>query len=169
MKRGFTLIELLVVVAIIGMLSSVVLSSLNTARANARDARRLQDLKQIQTAMELYYSANGTYPCENAGNCSGQSRGANGRIGEGSGLDTLLAPYMSSIPVDPLGPGNSTHYYYYDGAQACGGAPGNIAVIFARTMERSSGNASDICSSWGGEGGAGTANAYHIYIGPSPG
>ena len=60
--RGFTLIELLVVIAIIGMLSSVVLASLNTARAKARDARRVSDLKQMQLALELYYDSNGSYP-----------------------------------------------------------------------------------------------------------
>tara|TARA_B100000745_G_scaffold205743_1_gene136012 strand:- start:3146 stop:3607 length:462 start_codon:yes stop_codon:yes gene_type:complete len=53
--RGFTLIELLVVIAIIGMLSSVVLASLNSAREKSRDARRIADLKQIQTALELYF------------------------------------------------------------------------------------------------------------------
>ncbi len=59
---GFTLIELLVVIAIIGILSSVVLASLNSARLKARDARRVADLKQIQIALELYYDANGKYP-----------------------------------------------------------------------------------------------------------
>ncbi len=59
---GFTLIELLVVIAIIGMLSSVVLASLNGARSKARDARRIADLQQIRTALELYYSAHNTYP-----------------------------------------------------------------------------------------------------------
>ena len=61
--KGFTLIELLVVIAIIGILSSVVLASLNSARAKARDARRLSDLHQIRNALELYASDNsGSYP-----------------------------------------------------------------------------------------------------------
>lgn len=54
-KRGFTLIELLVVIAIIGILSSVVLASLNGARRKGRDARRIADVKQIQLALEMYY------------------------------------------------------------------------------------------------------------------
>ncbi|MDB5238559.1 MAG: gspG [Candidatus Kaiserbacteria bacterium] len=61
-RRGFTLIELLVVIAIIGILSSVVLASLNTARKKGRDARRIADIKQLQLALELYYDAQGQYP-----------------------------------------------------------------------------------------------------------
>ena len=59
---GFTLIELLVVIAIIGILSSIVLASLNTARQKSRDARRVSDVKQLQLALELYYDAKGAYP-----------------------------------------------------------------------------------------------------------
>jgi prepilin-type N-terminal cleavage/methylation domain-containing protein len=61
-KAGFTLIELLVVIAIIGILSSVVLASLNSARRKSRDARRIADLKQIQVALELFYDSRASYP-----------------------------------------------------------------------------------------------------------
>src|SRR3990167_526198 len=53
-SRGFTLIELLVVITIIGLLASVVLARLSSARAKARDARRYSDLLQLQLALELY-------------------------------------------------------------------------------------------------------------------
>jgi len=53
--RGFTLIELLVVIAIIGLLSGVVLASLNTARTKGADASIKSNLKTVQTQAELYY------------------------------------------------------------------------------------------------------------------
>ncbi len=85
-RKGFTLIELLVVIAIIGLLSSVVLSSLNTARSKGRDARRISDVKQIQLALELYADQNlGRYPqtlCTGTTGC--------------------IAPtYISTLPTDP--------------------------------------------------------------------
>lgn len=61
---GFTLIELLVVIAIIGLLASVVLLSLNSARAKSRDAKRIADVKLIANAMELYYNENSSYPAQ---------------------------------------------------------------------------------------------------------
>lgn len=61
-RRGFTLIELLVVIAIIGLLSTLTIISLNTARARARDTDRLSDVKQIRTALELYYNDMNDYP-----------------------------------------------------------------------------------------------------------
>ncbi len=61
--RGFTLIELLVVVAIIGILSSIVVTGLQDAKASSRDAKRVSDIKNIQLSLALYYNDNGHYPC----------------------------------------------------------------------------------------------------------
>jgi len=89
-NKGFTLIELLVVIAIIGLLSSIVLASLNSARKKSRDARRVADIKQLQVALEMYFDANnGSYP-------------------PGTSLTTLAPTYISSLPKDPLG----TDYRY---------------------------------------------------------
>lgn len=61
-KQGFTLIELLVVIAIIGILATLAVVALQNARKNARDAKRIADIKQIQTALELYFNDVGEYP-----------------------------------------------------------------------------------------------------------
>jgi len=62
--KGFTLVELLVVISIIGILSSLAIVSLNSARFKARDAQRLADFKQLYTALALYYDNSSTeqYP-----------------------------------------------------------------------------------------------------------
>ena len=60
--KGFTLTELLVAIAIIGILSAMVLTSMSSVRERAKDGRRISDLKQIQLALELYYDVNTSYP-----------------------------------------------------------------------------------------------------------
>lgn len=103
--RGFTLIELLVVIAIIGMLSSVVLASLNSARGKARDARRILDLKSMQVALELFYSSYNRYPSATDGNCTHLTSFLSGGC-----LQTLVTNgFIPSLPDDPNG---NTQYYY---------------------------------------------------------
>ena len=97
-NRGFTLIELLVVIAIIGMLSSVVLASMNTARKKARDARRMADAKSLTTALELCYET--TYPAS----LTAQPIA--------SVLSSLVSnDCISKLPVDPSQTGTSGYYY----------------------------------------------------------
>jgi prepilin-type N-terminal cleavage/methylation domain-containing protein len=110
MRRGFTLIELLVVIAIIGLLSSVVLSSVNTARAKARDARRIADINDIKKSMERYIIENGTPPSP-----SSYGRGASAPgywdqwwdVSSNTSSGTFMSFLVSSgirntVPVDPL-------------------------------------------------------------------
>jgi type II secretion system protein G len=92
-NKGFTLIELLVVVSIISLLASVVLASVTNAKMQARDARRLQDIHQIQLALDLYYNDHGQYPSV------GWYISADS-VGWGA-FQTLLAPYISKLPHDP--------------------------------------------------------------------
>lgn len=100
-QKGFTLIELLVVIAIIGMLSSVILASMNTARTNARDVKRMADVKAIQTALEMYYSSNNTYPVA----------AAPIPITEASVLGALTPNYILRLPTDPIFTGSDGFLY----------------------------------------------------------
>ncbi len=86
-KPGFTLIELLVVIAIIGLLSTLSILALNTARARARDAKRISDVKQIQTALEMYYNDTGDYPTTASG---------------GAAIASANGTFLRQIPVPPL-------------------------------------------------------------------
>ena len=108
---GFTLIELLVVISIIGLLSSIVLTSVNSARAKARDARRIADLKQIQAALEFYYHTNGQYPLGSQG--SGAWSGHPPDYGNNDNYIVGLAPtYIPTLPRDPRYDEGSTGYLY---------------------------------------------------------
>ena len=102
--QGFTLIELLVVIAIIGLLSSVVLVSLGTARLKSRDARRVADVGELRKALEIYNNDNrGRYPTPNASPYYL------------TGVTGLTPTYIATLPKDPsiaiAGTGNDIRYY----------------------------------------------------------
>lgn len=100
-NRGFTLIELLVVIAIISLLSSVVMASVSSARMKSRDARRVEDLRHIRTALELYFDDHGYYPQSGCGwDCNGYRISYS--VASWNALAVDLAPYMSTLPKDPL-------------------------------------------------------------------
>jgi len=61
-KLGFTFIEIAVVLAIMGIIASLTLTGLNSVRANSRDTKRVSDISEIQTALELYKRENYVYP-----------------------------------------------------------------------------------------------------------
>lgn len=103
-KLGFTLIELLVAVAIIAILTGLIMASLASSRAKARDAKRISDVAQLQLALEQYFSKNNVYPDLN-------------------NYATALVPtYISALPRDPLtntsapyvyAPDPDQNYYHY--------------------------------------------------------
>lgn len=103
-RRGFTMIEVMVVVAIIGLLASVIFASLAYAGQRGRDAKRIQDIKQIQAALEIYASEHGgMYPLVSTSFVSS--------------LESFLVPkYIIDLPEDPTRTGGNRYRYYTESA-----------------------------------------------------
>lgn len=104
-NRGFTLIELLVVISIIGLLASVVTVSLNEARVKARDTHRLDQMKQLSIALELYHTSNGFYPDE---------KSTRAHITYVKDIVGLAPEHIESLPEDPTQTGTSRYRYTAD-------------------------------------------------------
>jgi len=98
LKKGFTLIELLVVISIIGVLATIVAANLNSARARARDLKRKQELREMQSALQLYYNTYQEFPNDTFGRylpyCGTGSE--NCQQGDAFIVDSIT--YMKSLP-----------------------------------------------------------------------
>lgn len=103
-RRGFTIVELLVVVAIIAILASIVMASLLSSRAKSRDAKRLADIREFRSALELYYDQIQNFPPSGAGPAYALPAAVKN------------AGYIKVIPTDP----NGTGVYRYMGLSGIG-------------------------------------------------
>lgn len=92
-KSGFTFVEIMVVVAIIGALAALVTNAVQYVRVSGRDAKRVSDINQIRSALNLYYSKYSQYPTEIT---PGQQFAVNGNI------------YLETVPSNPLPYGDNT-------------------------------------------------------------
>jgi prepilin-type N-terminal cleavage/methylation domain-containing protein len=113
-SKGFTLIELLVVIAIIGVLSSVVLASLNTARSKGTDAAIQSNLATVKTQSQLYFDANKSYGTGTTvtGDCSA------GDIANTLFTDTTMQNVITAVntengPADAVCNSTPTAYAIY--------------------------------------------------------
>ncbi len=152
---GFTLIELLVVIAIIGLLSTLAVIALDSAREKSRDAKRVTDIKQMQTALELYFNDQKGYPGQYNGSliggllCLGRNAGATtGCQGVGSNANCLdstgfdascstasgVVTYMAELPADPIPLPSDAIEYQYTPQDAGGGCASANCPTYAITF-----------------------------------
>ncbi|MFH1088732.1 MAG: prepilin-type N-terminal cleavage/methylation domain-containing protein [Patescibacteria group bacterium] len=141
-QKGFTLLELLVVIAIIGLLSSIAVVALQNVRAEARDTKRLADVRQILLALEIYHEQFGEYPVHGFQfNCGVPGHGFSpGGYNYIPGLVT--ENIMPTLPVDPLYNDAIPHEYCYSyflyhdpGAYNCDTSRGRFFVLYIKDLE----------------------------------
>lgn len=100
-NKGFTLIELLVVVAIFVLIANVTMVSLNKAKRESRDAKRLANINQLRSALHLYSTEKLSYP-----DGDGIALGIDGHLilddnGWSDGNSPQSPIFMYSVPRDP--------------------------------------------------------------------
>jgi prepilin-type N-terminal cleavage/methylation domain-containing protein len=135
-RKGFTLIELLVVIAIIALLSTLAVVSLNNARAKSRDAKRVSDIKQMQTALELYFADQQGYPGVST---TAGMKGSTDCLGPSSaGFTAAVAgacstpTYMGQVPSNPTPvEGTDANYLYSTAGSTNGnGTVSSYTIVF---------------------------------------
>jgi len=128
MRKGFTLIELLVVIAIIAILAGVVLTGVTGFQANARDTKRVGDLKNIQNNIELYFSRCGFYPGGFDAAATPPTCNTTNPADWGDLDGTLNEATGARIPNDPTA--TTTQDYFY------GVSSDNLSYVLGAKLEK---------------------------------
>jgi prepilin-type N-terminal cleavage/methylation domain-containing protein len=135
-QKGFTLIELLIVIAIVGVLSTVVLASLNSARAKARDSARISNVKEVQKALAIFHSDYGSYPVSATWSGNGSDYGSLSNTGVNGYIPNLAPAYIKELPIDPNQTASNGYIYKSNGSDyffmAHGTAEKTVPVAFQR-------------------------------------
>ncbi len=132
-RKGFTLIELLVVITIIGLLSTLAVVSLNSARAKARDAKRVYDVKQLQTGLDLYLADGTNYPVHTGAITLGStSYACFDEDGFVATCDAGGNTYMGTVPRAPDVPPGDVYTYRSNA--------GGTSYVIAFTLEADTGS-----------------------------
>jgi len=113
-KKGFTLIELLIVISIIGILTALITTNLQSARSRARDTRRKSDLRAIEQSLRLYYNDHKAFPRSDISyrivGCSTPASACSW----GGPFSVGTTIYISSLPTDPSSnTATPVNYKYY--------------------------------------------------------
>lgn len=142
-RQGFTLIELLVVIGIIGLLSTLAVVALSSARQKGRDAKRVSDIKQIQGALDLYAVDRNGYPAASNLVLGSQNAACIGSAGfQQTGC---TEPFMTQVPSNPSPNGAAYTYTAYTDAantQGCSTAP-CLSYIVTFALEDDTGELRD--------------------------
>lgn len=113
LSKGFTLIELLIVIVIIGVLTSLLVVNFVGVRVRARDAQRKSDLRQIQSALELYRADKGVYPTFASTSPPVNCPPAPTPPTSFGNPPSCTATYMQKVPRDPSTSSYNGGSYYY--------------------------------------------------------
>lgn len=147
--EGFTLIELLVVISVISLLASITFSMLGDARLKARDASRIADMHEFQTALQMYYNTYGEYPEEDTDTgCDAANTSWDWDVGSGVNnsrtllrCDNRILEFISKTPQDPTqDAADGYRYRRFDaGDNGCDVSYGSYYVLAIPDMETSEG------------------------------
>lgn len=149
-QRGFTLIEILVSIAIVAILTTIAISTYSNAQKIARDGKRKSDLNAIATALEIYKSRNGRYPCSGT---QGYQNGTSNPTWLTDNVDPTNSlcdgtkpfntSYINQLPTDPsctsgscgnpVLDSNAKNYTYW--TTSCGSYPAGQFYFLATKLE----------------------------------
>jgi prepilin-type N-terminal cleavage/methylation domain-containing protein len=127
-QKGFTLVEMVIVIAVIGTLMGLVFNGTQSIQANARDTKRIADLKKVQTYLELYYNKCNHYPGANGANCSAVV--ANPVTWDQLRTALIVDSVADAVDIPEFDPSRVVYQYGVD-------APNGFDYVLGATMEKS--------------------------------